>query len=228
MERKKGNCYDTFVLQNKFLLISHKMKPKPTPDHLFHIIISYGIKRDEASSHHSSAGASLLFNDAIQYCMHRVQKLFFICLACSPEAPLISQLHHIIREHHEKVNACTTASDHNRFWGRSCRRLIVNYLFDVFGVLWNIETRFEFHVMCVRTRSQRTLLIFDNFYSPNTLRAFYINFAAEINLIISRNYAFPKTSQKASTRFNELFLGICRDVVLVVPTMMLTHIIKCD
>lgn len=66
------------------------------------------------------------------------------------KAPLISQLHHIAsekeRERHEKVNAMH-ANDHNRFWVAS-RRLIVNYLFDVFGVLWNIESGFEFYVIC--------------------------------------------------------------------------------
>ena len=76
------------------------------------------------------------------------------------------------------------------------------------------------------------LLIFDNFCSPKlvlakwwlTLFRFYTYiFATEINLIIFRNctplsrrHPPSQASKKASARFNELFLGICRDVELVV------------
>lgn len=63
------------------------------------------------------------------------------------------------------------------------------------------------------------LLIFDNFYSPKYSRhTIPVQiFATKINLIISRS-SLPLSTTPLnlpnSTRFNELFLGICRDVVL--------------
>lgn len=57
----------------------------------------------------------------------------------------------------------------------------MNYLFDVFGVLWNIESPFELHVSFgARVAVIDLLLIFDNLHACPI-------FATEINLIISAN-----------------------------------------
>lgn len=142
-------------------------------DHLFHIIISYGIKSMKQSSHHSLASASLLYsrinNDVVQ--LHVLSPiLFFSFYFCVASALLISQLHHIIREpeHHEKVNACmqTTIIAFRAEHKIDCELFI--------WCIWSfMEYWMRIWILCHWLASGSAvvdlLLIFDKFYSsPKT------------------------------------------------------------
>lgn len=143
-------------------------------------------------------------------------------------------------------------ANHNRFWGQS-GRLVVNYLFDVFGVLWNIESEFEFYVICVECGQRFAVDIWQLLFAQKLLSSHsgggrtvehslysfseHIFFATEINLIICRKlYTFSSRRSslhhRPEKRLSQIQWVIFREFVAMwyslLPTMMLTHIIKCD
>lgn len=162
-----------------------------------------------------------------------IESDIFLCVAT---VLLISQLHHIIREqreHHEKVNACmrTTIIAFRAEQKIDCELFI--------WCIWSfMEYRMRIWISCHSLATERlggcrfAVDIWQVLFAPenklrlHTLLAFWTHFrhGNKFNYLVGTIPCLPAAHPphvepyvgKASTRFNELFLGICRDVVLVV------------
>lgn len=147
----KAIVCDTILLTKWvfFINFSHKMKTRLAMDleRRLHIIISYGIARRSHHSHRSAflARASSTTCNSILHVSSPICRIFCHFAIAS---------HHKRGARHEKVNVCIGSNDHNRFSVDARGRLIVNYLFDVFGSF--MEYRITIWISCHSLRSARS------------------------------------------------------------------------